>query len=195
MNNLRRKLLLASSSIAVLALLQGTTSALRIGDVCHTSRLASCGICESGDFQPIQGGDKLLCAPKNGIQCEITKCGCCSDLNGHLSYEQCLPEHLCQSQKAVGEACSYDAQCESMACVSSACQEIIPVVRRMLQTDPTTTTNTTTTGTNSTTTPTNTSATTNSTNNVTTNTTSNTTYVEPFDPVSALNYSCFMCAH
>ena len=137
-------------------------------------------------------------------------CGCCSDLNGHLSNEQCLPDYLCQSQKAVGEECNLDAQCESMACVSSACQEFIPVVRRMLQTETPTTTDTTsstdnqtTTNTTPTTPPTdnptttNTTTTTPSTNQTTTpttNTTANVTEPEPYDPVSALNYTCFMCA-
>lgn len=134
-------------------------------------------------------------------------CGCCSDLNGHLSNEQCLPDYLCQSQKAVGEECNLDAQCESMACVSSACQEIIPVVRRMLQTETiTTTTDTTPSTDNQTTTdtppttpptdnPTTTPPTTNQTTTTpTTNTTANVTEPEPYDPVSALNYTCFMCA-
>jgi hypothetical protein len=73
-----------------------------------------------------------------------------------------------------------------MDCTSSVCQEFIPVVRRMLQTEVTpTTTNTTSNVT--TTTPSNTTTPTNSTTNV--------TEQEPFDPVSALNYTCFMCAY
>ena len=130
MNNQRRKLLIASSSLALL-LLQGMVSAVRVGDVCNISMLTACGPCEGGEFQAIQGGDKLLCAPLSAMKCDQS-CGCCSDLNGHLSNEQCLPDYLCQSQKAEGEECNLDAQCESMACVFSACQEFIPVVRRML---------------------------------------------------------------
>ena len=76
-----------------------------------------------------------------------------------------------------------------MSCVSKICEEFIPVVRRMLQSDPVVdTTNTTTT--NTTTTP-QTPPTPPTTN---TNTTVVVPEPEPYDPVSALNYSCFMCA-
>lgn len=97
-----RPLVLATSTL-VLFLLTAPISSLRVGDVCFNGRLQSCGPCEGGVYVPIQGGDKMLCAPEfkscsnmNDSNLDMKNgCTCCSDLNGHLSYEQCLPEQLC----------------------------------------------------------------------------------------------------
>ena len=81
--NTRKKLLTLGSSMAVL-LLTGSATALRVGEVCNYSDLTLCGPCENGEFQAIQGGDKLLCAPVM-VNCDQETCSCCGDLNGHLS--------------------------------------------------------------------------------------------------------------
>ena len=87
-----------------------------------------------------------------------------------------------------------------MDCKSSVCQESTTFVRRMLQetsstvdgTDGETTTDTTSV---TNTTSTNTTSFDTTTTNTTTNVTEPEQEQEPYDPVSAFNYTCFMCSY
>ena len=47
-------------------------------------------------------------------------CECCSDINGLLSQEQCMPKEFC-AHKMIGGSCKVDLECASLTCSNGMC--------------------------------------------------------------------------